>query len=407
MDLHGRTLIRTSLRAVLSAIAISATGGVPALLLGSVGVQVKEDIALSDTELGVAIAVFFLVASLASATMGRVVDSIGWRSAFRLLASLTAVSLFLVAVFGGSFLPLAFALALGGLAFSGASASSNVAVAQAVPRERHGVALGVKQAAVPVSTFFTGLAVPFVALTVGWRWAFAIALVLPFMTLVSIPRRPVADPDRPSLRAAVMMALPGTGRRSPLLGAARVEERRLWSLAFAGALASSGVGALNGFTVITVVDAGVDPGQAGYLVAFAGILSALSRIGLGWLADGGPDRAFLFVGALLSTGVLGFLLLATVTPGRAIFAVGIAFAAGWGWPGLFHFGIISAYPAAPGRATGVIQAGFALGLIVGPGLFGLLSDLIGYGFAWSVNAALAGVAAMMVLRLRPRSSAVI
>lgn len=364
----------------------------------------KADVALSDTELGAAIAVFFVVAMLASATMGRVVDAIGWRTAFRLLASLTAVSLALVATFGNSFLPLALALALGGLAFSGASASSNVAVAQAVPRERHGIALGVKQAAVPISTFFTGLAVPFVALTVGWRWAFVIALVLPIATLASIPRRPKTDPGRPSLRVAVAMSLPGSGDRVPLVGTARVEERRLWALALAGALASSGVGALNGFTVITVVDAGVDPGQAGYLVAFAGILSALSRIGLGWLADRGPDRAFLFVGGLLTTGVVGFLLLATVTPGRAILAVGIAFAAGWGWPGLFHFGIISAYSGAPGRATGVIQAGFAFGLIVGPGLFGLLSDLVGYGFAWSVNAGLAGVAALMVLRLRPRST---
>jgi hypothetical protein len=32
----------------------------------------------------------------------------------------------------------------------------------------------------------------------------------------------------------------------------------------------------------------------------------------------------------------------------------------------------------------------------------LLSDLVGYGFAWSVNAVLAGIASIMVLRLRPR-----
>jgi MFS family permease len=395
--------MRPSSRALLSAIAISATGGVPALLLGSVGVQVKADIALSDTQLGAAIATFFLVAMLASATMGRVIDAIGWRTALRLLASLTALSLILIAGTGRAFLPLALALALGGLAFSGASASSNLAVAQGVPRERHGLALGIKQGAVPLSTFFTGLSVPFVALTIGWRWAFVIALLLPLITLLTIPAPDGPTPaERRSLRSALVGALPGSGARAPLVGPDLVAERRLWSLALAGGLASIGVGALNGFTVITVVDSGVEPGTAGFLVAAAGILSALSRVVLGWLADRRPEGTFVLVGSLLAFGVVGYLMLATISPATAVPAVAIAFAAGWGWPGLFHFGIISAYSRTPGRATGVIQAGFAGGLIAGPGLFGLLSDLVGYGFAWSVNAALAGVASIMVLRLRPR-----
>ena len=398
--------MRSSTRALISAIAISATGGVPALLLGSVGVQVKEDIALSDTQLGAAIAVFFLVAMLASATMGRVIDTVGWRLSLRLLASLTAVTLVLVAVLGRSFLPLALALAVGGFAFSGASAASNLAVVQDVPRHRHGVALGIKQAAVPISTFFTGLAVPLVALTIGWRWAFAIALLLPLVTLLTIPRdargAEAIGRGATPLGAAVRAALPGSGARRPLVGPGLVEERRLWLLALAGGLASIGVGALNGFTVITLVDAGVGPGRAGYLVALAGILSALSRIVLGWLADRRPERAFVIVAMLIGSGVVGYALLAVVTPGSAVVAVAIAFAGGWGWPGLFHFGIVSAYARTPGRATGVIQAGFAAGLIAGPGLFGLLSDLVGYGFAWSVNAVLAGIASVMVLRLRPR-----
>lgn len=405
--LSGSKIIRTSTRALASAIAMSATGGVPALLLGSVAVQVKDDIALTDTQLGMAIAAFFLVATIASATTGRVVDAVGWRSAVRLLAGLTAVSLILVGLIGRSFVPLVLALAVGGLAFSGASASSNLAVAQDVPRRRHGVALGIKQAAVPMSTFFTGLSVPFVALTVGWRWAFAVALVLPIATLLSIPQSAVGPmggvggTSRPTLRASIAAALPGSGVRRPLVGPDLVAERRLRALAVAGALASTGVGALNAFTVITVVDSGVEPGAAGYLVAVAGILSASSRIVLGWFADRRPDSAFVLVAGLLAAGVVGFLLLATVTPQNAVFAVAIAYGAGWGWVGLFHFGIISAYSREPGRATGVIQAGFSAGLIVGPSLFGLLSDLFGYGTAWSVNAGLAGVASLVVLRSRP------
>ena len=43
-----------------------------------------------------------------------------------------------------------------------------------VPAGRQGLSFGVKQAAIPVSTLLAGAAVPTVALTLGWRWAFVL-----------------------------------------------------------------------------------------------------------------------------------------------------------------------------------------------------------------------------------------
>lgn len=389
---------------MVAAIAVSASSGVPALLLGSVGVQVKDDLGLGDAQLGAAIGGFFLVALVASPVAGRLVDMLGWRRTIRLLAAVTAASLLLVAALGGSYAALAPVVALGGIAFSGASAASNVAVAQDVPATRHGLALGVKQSAVPLSTFFTGLAVPTVALTVGWRWAFAIAVLLPLAAALS-----TLDPERsgrvgaPTLGAALRAALGRAGGRGPLGWADATVGRRLRLLAAAGALASASIGALNGFSVVTAVAAGIDPGAAGALVAAAGIVSMVVRIAAGWLIDRRPDRAFPTVVLLIAAGVAGFLLMASGRPATTVLGLGLAFGAGWGWPGLFHFGVIRSYATTPGRATGIIQAGFSAGLIAGPAAFGLLADGASYAVAWSVNAALALLAAVMILRLRPRA----
>ena len=53
--------------------------------------------------------------------------------------------------------------------------ASNTSLSRQVPAGRQGLSFGVKQAAIPVSTLLAGAAVPVVALTVGWRWAFVLA----------------------------------------------------------------------------------------------------------------------------------------------------------------------------------------------------------------------------------------
>lgn len=391
-------------RALVGAIAVSASSGVPVLLLGSVGVQVKDDLAIGDARLGAAIGGFFLVALVGSPVAGRLVDILGWRRTVRLLAAVTSTSLLLSAMLGGAYIPLAIAVGLGGLAFSGASAASNVAVASDVAPSWHGLALGVKQSAVPLSTFFTGMAVPTVALTVGWRWAFLIALLLPLIAAISSsqrqdPSRAVGQPQWSALRAA----LGRVGGRGALAWGDPVAGRRLRLLAAAGALASASIGALNGFSVVTAVASGIAPGSAGAVVAGASVVSMAVRIAAGWLIDRRPAGAFSAVVGLIVVGVVGFMLMSVGAPGPTVVGLALAFGAGWGWPGLFHFGVIRAFAATPGRATGIIQAGFSAGLIAGPALFGLLADGSSYRVAWTVNASLALVAAAMILRFRPRT----
>ena len=89
------------------------------------------------------------------------------------------------------------ALGFGGLSNALAQPAANALVVRSVAARRQGLALGVKQAAIPMATLLAGLAVPSLGLTVGWRWAFVGAAGLSVAATTLVPpelrrRRPVA-----------------------------------------------------------------------------------------------------------------------------------------------------------------------------------------------------------------------
>jgi MFS family permease len=67
----------------------------------------------------------------------------------------------------------------------------------------------------------------------------------------------------------------------------------------------------------------------------------------------------------------------------------LAFAAGWGWPGLFNFAVVKTNPGAPAAATGITQTGASGGAAVGPLVFGLVAETASYEVAWLVSGAFA------------------
>jgi MFS family permease len=67
---------------------------------------------------------------------------------------------------------------------------------------------------------------------------------------------------------------------------------------------------------------------------------------------------------------------------------------------LFNLSVVQAYAHAPGGATGITQTGTYLGAGLGPMLFGVVADHLGFGWAWPISATwlLAGALAMVVGR---------
>ncbi|HEX9888513.1 MAG TPA: MFS transporter [Nitriliruptorales bacterium] len=357
--------------ALAVAIGGSASGILAPMLTGVLAVQIAADLRLSAVDLGILQAVFFGVSGATSVTNGRFVDRIGWRRGVLLATSGSTVLLLSIAVFAGSFWSLLVLLAIGGLSMSLTMPSTSLVIAREMPTARQGLTFGIKQTATPVAGMMAGLAVPAVALTIGWRWAFVMAAAVPLMSGAWAFR----------LREGPPVATP-PGGRAPV-------PRALLLVAVAAGIGTTAVGGMAAFATVSAVDAGISEAGAGILVAVASLCGLTVRLASGWLADRRGAGGFVQSAALLALGAIGIASLVTHTATFVIPGTIVGYALAWGWPGLAYYGAVRHHPQAPAAATGVLQAGLSMGAGTGPLLFGVLAQAGGFPLAWAVTAGLA------------------
>ncbi|HEV2093802.1 MAG TPA: MFS transporter [Rubrobacter sp.] len=367
-------------RPVLLAVAVATAGVLPAFLTGGLAVQVRAEMGFGSAALGLAVALFFVSSSTASVVMGRLVERIGAHRGMRLAAFGSAASLVCVSLFAGSWWGLVVCLALGGLSNAVAHPATHLSLAREVPPGRQGYSFGIKQAAIPSATLLAGLAVPGIALTFGWRWAFAGGALLALGVALLVPKERAGGVKR------VAEDRSSDASTGPLV-----------LLAVGIGLGSAAATPLGAFVVESSVETGLGVGTAGLLLALGSAASIIVRVLFGRLADGMGGGRLLLVGGMLGAGVAGFVMLATGSPALVVPGVLLAFAAGWGWPGLFNFAVVKTSPGAPAAATGVTQTGASGGAAVGPILFGLVVEAAGYGTAWLLSGGLALAALATIL----------
>lgn len=367
-------------RPVLLAVAVATAGVLPAFLTGGLAVQVRDEMGFGSAALGLAVALFFVTSSTASVVMGRVVERIGAHRGMRVAVLGSAASLLCVAVFAGSWTGLVICLMFGGLSNAVTHPATHLSLARQVPAGRQGYSFGIKQAAIPAATLLAGLAVPGIALTFGWRWAFAGGALLALCVAFCVPREQVGGVEK------VAEARSSDAPVGPLV-----------LLAVGIGLGSAAATPLGAFVVESSVESGLRVGTAGLLLALGSAASIVVRVLFGRLADGMGGGRLRLVAGMLGAGTLGFVMLATGSPALVVPGVLLAFAAGWGWPGLFNFAVVKSNPGAPAAATGVTQTGASGGAAVGPVLFGLVVEAAGYGTAWLFSGVLALVALVAIL----------
>jgi MFS family permease len=168
-------------------------------------------------------------------------------------------------------------------------------------------------------------------------------------------------------------------------------------LAVGVSFAAAGGSSLAIFMVASAVDSGWNEGSAGLLFAGASAVGIAARLLSGFRADQRGRNHLWVVMLMLVAGAIG---VAALAPGNEVlFAVGapLAFAAGWGWPGVFILSIVRLNPAAPAAATGLTQVGTSAGCVFGPLTFGALAQHASYGMAWAVAALTMLTAALVIL----------
>ncbi len=336
----------------LAAVAATVVAVLPILLTGALAVQIRRTFAFDPAQLGFAISAGFAASAVSAMTSGRLSDRWGSRWPVRIGVLLNACALVAIGTIVRSWVGLGVALVAAGAGNGVIQPATNRLIARRVRQGRQGWSYGVKQAAIPIATLSGGLAVPIVALTVGWQWAFIGC----------------------GLAALVVLALlPGDG---PSVGSERVDGGRLLAGPLLVLMVASGLGAaaangMGAFMAVAAVGDGISQAGAGLLIALGAVMSLAARLLVGWHADRTDRDGFGVVAAMLAAGAVGYGLLATGWIPLVLLGTVLAFGAGWGWAGLLNYTIVRSYPHAPAAATGMTQGAAYLGGVVGPTAFGL------------------------------------
>ncbi len=358
-------------------------GVLPSFMVSAFAVQLRDTFPFDETHLGLVVGAFYGVSAGGSILAGRVIERTGSFVGIVLTAACSGAALLGVALFATSWWWVLGLLVLAGVGNASAQPAANHLLAARIPAGRQGLLFGIKQAAVPVTTLVGGALVPIVGLTVGWEWAFAGLAVVAVLLAIGAPRG-------------------GPGHAARPAKAGRIHSRRaLLTLTVGGFLGAAAVNSMGVFHVASGVAAGFSPGAAGMLLAMGSALGIVTRVLAGWRADFRQGGHLRVASWMLLLGAVGFVLLGSAPPG-ALFVVGtvLAFAAGWGWNGLFTFAVIRRYPLAPAAASGVSQTGLWIGGFAGPPAFGVLASQVSYFAAWTAAATALLVAAACLLRAR-------
>lgn len=390
--------------AMIMAITITVVCVLPVFLTGALAVEVRSGLAFGTAQLGIAVAAFFGAAAVATIAAGGLADRFGALRVMTVAAGLEAATLACLSL-SPSWTFLVVVLAAAGGVNGVAQPAINQFVARRIGPTRQGFAFGIKQAAIPLATLLGGISVPLLALTLGWRAAYALASPLAALVCLVASRfrsqpSPAVQPTsaagpaaaQPAAAGPMSVHLPQPSRaRRPDLGP-------LVLVAVGGGLGAGAAATLGTFLVIAAVDRGLSPSAAGLLAAGASAVGLSSRLANGALADHRTDSHFAVVTLMLLVGCGGYLMLGAGPRWSLVVGAALAYGCGWGWNGLLNFAVVRSYPTVPGRATSITQGGVYLGNVLGPLGFGVLLTHASLSTAWSADAvcSLGGATVIMV-----------
>lgn len=386
---------------LIAAVSLATISSVfPGLASGALAVQASADFDVSEGTYGWALGSFFIGAACTSVPLGRLAQRLGPRRQLLVALAATVAIQLTIATLVSSFGQMLAMLVLAGVVNSGVQSAVNLALTQA-SLPRLGLAIATKQAAMPGSAMIGGLAVPLVALTLGWRWSYVLGAAMAVAALTQVRRFVLpAVAVSTGVTAANVNAKTVDVHRSPspaLYGAAVV----VFLFAFTS-------GAINAWTVSSGVDAGLSEGVAGLVISAAAGTGIIVRLLIGRGIDTSSTAPFRGAALVYLVGITGFVLAAVRVPWLHAAASLLAFGGGWVWPVATNYAIVNANKSNAAAATGLTQTGVYIGVFSAPIVTGRIIDAAGYSAMWLVVGAVgiaAAIGAVMISPQFPRSIA--
>jgi sugar phosphate permease len=336
----------------------------------------RDEYALSLTEVGVVLATGWIGSLATLLPWGLAADRFGERIVLTLGLGGCAVTL-VGAAYARGFWSLAVLLTVAGAAGSSVNSASGRAVMHWFDADERGLALGIRQASIPIGGLLAAVSVPALADVGGSEAAF---LFLAGLCLVGALAGGLVLRGREDTDGIEVATVRATLR-----------DGRLWRLCFGSSIYLYAQVAVIGFGVLFLHDEhGLSEAQAALVIALAQVLAAAFRIGAGRWSDILATRVvplrrigLAVAGTLVLTGVLAggpvWFLVPVLT-----FAGGLSMA----WNGLaFTTAAELAGPARSGAAIGFQQTVLSGYGVAAPVVFAVSVAL----FSWSAAFALAAL----------------
>ncbi len=347
------------------------------------GVQLKGDFNLSDTQLGLLMATPVLTGSLTRPLLGVWTDRFGGRWVFGLLMLFSAVFIYLLTLANSYYMLLLGALGVG---LAGGAFSVGVAYTSAwFEPERQGTALGIFGAG-NVGAGLTNFAAPFLLLALGWQGTalvYATVLAMMGVVFITLARN---DPQSGERKAK---PLPLKEELAPLA------ELRVWRFSLYYFFVFGGFIALALWLPHYLMEVyGLSLAAAGMVAALYTVPASVFRILGGWLSDRYGARRVMYwtlIASVISTfllsypptrytvtgveGEISFSLTLNVAA-FALLTMVLGFFMSLGKAAVFkHIPVY--YPKHVGIVGGVVGMVGGLGGFFLPLTFGMLNDVIG------------------------------
>ncbi|WP_434533101.1 MFS transporter [Curtobacterium caseinilyticum] len=321
---------------------------------------------------------------------GAVTDRVGERVVIAGGLALTTLTVVAAWATAGDPLLLGIAFLAAGMTSASTNAASGRVVVGWFPKERRGLAMGIRQMSQPLGVTLAAVTVPVLTESQGIRTA----LVLPFAlcaVLTVLCAAGITDPPRPAPTGAGATT-PGNPYRSSGF---------LWRVHVVSVLLVVPQFTLSTYGLVWLVGLGWSTPAAGLLVGMSQFVGAVGRILVGaWSDRAGSRVGPLRVVAVAAAVVMGVLALVDVAhwAAAAVFLV-VATSVTVADNGLAYTSVAEAAgPSWSGRALGAQNTGqFLAASAVGPGV-GALVGLLGFAASFAIVAALPLLALPVVPR---------
>jgi predicted MFS family arabinose efflux permease len=353
---------------------------------GILAAFIIEDLGSTRAEIGLLATAFALTGGLASPFVGRTADRLGAKGVLLALFAISAVSLVAISAANTYGLMLAASM-FAGLAQASANPSTNKLIGLNVDVGRRGFVTGIKQSGVQIGVFVGGLALPALAIAFGWRVALSSFALVSLIGLVLAWRFIPQDPPRSTVETEQNLKMP-------------VDVYWLMTFGFFMGLT---VGAMFVYLPLYATEGvGLSVTGAGLIASLYGLVGAAARILWTPVAERMSHFSLPLLGiALLSLVSVAFIWLAA-TNGTTFLIIGaiLSAASAPAWSSVGMLAVISIVPnELAGRASGLLVLGFAMGIAIGPPLFGLSVDITGLYNLGYASAAIVGFTSVGVIGL--------